>query len=94
MPVRKRDLNQSDFKVWAKLLGFTQREVTKAGELIGIGSPTARAVYSGRRQLTHTERLAMAAVVEGLNPWQPASGPSTRAPTVGPSPTENDTTAA
>lgn len=62
----------SDFRLWVSRMGFNQRQVTVAADLIGIGtSKTASLTYTGRRELTQTERLAMSAVRLGLKPWTP-----------------------
>ena len=61
----------SDFKKWATAMGFTGREVGKAGEAIGIGMTSAREHYRGETEVSLTERLAMAAVAAGLPAWTP-----------------------
>lgn len=64
---------ESDFKQWMDSLGFNGKEVTKAGEAIGIGSTGSKERYRGERELSFTERLAMAALSAGLPPWHPST---------------------
>lgn len=63
----------SDFKKWATSLGYNGKEVTKAGESIGIGQTSSRERYRGDKELSLTERLAMSAIAAGLPPWSPSS---------------------
>ncbi|WP_299940033.1 hypothetical protein [uncultured Nitratireductor sp.] len=68
-PTLKR---KTDFRVWAELMGFNGQSISKAARLIGIETPTlASKLNTGGRELTQTERLAMAAVRAGLEPWSP-----------------------
>ena len=60
------------FREWLARMGFNQRQVTKGGNLIGMmGDRSISATNSGTREATMTERLAMAAVAAGLEPWAP-----------------------
>lgn len=59
----------SDFKKWMDSLGFNGKEVTKAGAEIGIGQTSSRERYRGEKELSLTERLAMAAIAAGLPAW-------------------------
>lgn len=62
----------NDFRLWASRMGFGQRQVSAAAELIGINNKwTASNTYTGKRELTMSERLAMSAVRAGLKPWTP-----------------------
>ena len=61
----------SDFKKWATSMGFNGKEVSKAGEVIGIGMTSARERYRGEKEISLTERLAMAAIAAGLPAWSP-----------------------
>jgi hypothetical protein len=63
----------SDFKKWATSMGFNGKEVSKAGEAIGIGMTSARERYRGEKEISLTERLAMAAVAAGLPAWSPSA---------------------
>lgn len=61
-----------DFRLWASRMGFGQRQVSAAAELIGINNKwTASNTYTGKRELSTSERLAMSAVRAGLQPWTP-----------------------
>ncbi len=62
---------ESEFKQWMDTLGFNGKEVTKAGSLIGIGQTSSRERYRDEKELSLTERLAMAAVAAGIPPWSP-----------------------
>lgn len=62
----------NDFRIWASRMGFNQRQVATAGEHIGINNKwTASKTFTGKRELTQAERLAMSAVRAGLQPWTP-----------------------
>lgn len=62
----------NDFRLWAARMGFNQRQVTAAAEVIGINNKaTASLTFTGKRELSHAERLAMSAVRAGLQPWTP-----------------------
>jgi hypothetical protein len=56
-----------------RLMGLNGKQVAKAGELIGMGRPTALMCYSGERRLTKTEKLAMSAVVADIPTWSIAA---------------------
>lgn len=63
----------NDFRLWAARMGFNQRQVTAAAEIIGINNKaTASLTFTGKRELSHAERLAMSAVRAGLQPWTPS----------------------
>lgn len=60
------------FRVWVARMGFNQKQVTKAAREIGIDNVTsASQTFTGKRELTLSERLAMSAVRAGLKPWTP-----------------------
>lgn len=60
------------FRVWVARMGFNGRQTTVAAEKIGITSrATASQTFTGKRELTLSERLAMSAVRAGLEPWTP-----------------------
>ncbi|MDO6964003.1 hypothetical protein [Rhizobium alvei] len=61
----------NEFREFMLLMGLNGKQVAKAGELIGMGRPTALMCYSGERRLTKTERLAITAVVSQASPWSP-----------------------
>jgi hypothetical protein len=58
------------FKAWAETMGFNNKELSQAGDLIGVKYPTL-ARRLGDQGLSKTERLAMAAIRAGLSPWTP-----------------------
>ncbi len=59
----------TDFRRWAAALGL---KLGEAAALIGLtGNTRITELSQGRRELTETERLAMAAVRAGLTPWTP-----------------------
>ena len=62
---------ETDFRKWATACGFNGKEVSKAGEAIGIGQTSARERNRGEKDLSYTERLAMAAYAAGLPAWTP-----------------------
>lgn len=60
------------FQRWMGALGFNGQEKSKAAALIGVTRPnTISEIVSGKRELTETQRLAMAAIRAGLEPWSP-----------------------
>lgn len=61
----------SNFKKWADANGFHGKQVGKAGEAIGLALTASSQRYTGKREPTKTELLAMAAVSAGLAPWCP-----------------------
>lgn len=65
------DSETNDFRAWMKALGFNAKQVTAAGELVGMSSSLAGHSSRGLRELTHTERLAMSAATAGLPAWTP-----------------------
>jgi hypothetical protein len=63
---------ETDFQVWMRAMGFHGKQIAHAGRLIGHGNAdTSQKTNKGDRELTHTERLAMAAVRAGLPAWTP-----------------------
>lgn len=58
-----------------RLMGLNGKQVSKAGDLIGMGRSTALLCHSGERRLTKTEKLAMAAVVAEMAPWSAGRHP-------------------
>ncbi len=61
-----------DFSAWMQALGMHGRQVSEAGNMIGIErGAQASLIHTGKRDLTTTERLAMAAVRAGLPAWTP-----------------------
>lgn len=52
----------SHFRLWASRMGFGQRQISAAAELIGINNKWTASM---------SERLAMSAVRAGLKPWSP-----------------------
>ena len=70
---------ETDFRKWMDTLDFNGKEVTKAGEAVGIGSTASKERYRGERDLTFTERLAMAALAAGLPAWHPSTAEEIRA---------------
>lgn len=63
----------NDFRAWMKALGYNAKQVTSAGELLGMSPSLAGHSSRGLRDLTKTERLAMAAATAGLPQWSPDS---------------------
>ncbi len=61
----------NDFQKWCAMMGFNGKQVGEAGKSIGISQQSAVRTNTGRRELTETDRLAMAAVRAGLKPWTP-----------------------
>jgi len=60
------------FREWMHRMGFNGKQVTKAGNAIGMtGVRSIQATGTGEREVTETERLAMSAVAAGLEPWSP-----------------------
>nr|CAD6606026.1 hypothetical protein RNT25_01767 [arsenite-oxidising bacterium NT-25] len=65
-------MSTNHFRIWVARMGFNQKQVSKAAGEIGIDSATtASQTFTGRRELTLAERLAMSAVRAGLQPWTP-----------------------
>lgn len=63
--------NDNDFRTWMKSEGYNSKQVTQAGETIGMSPSLAGHTSRGLRELTDTERLAMAAVTANLPRWSP-----------------------
>src|SRR5262245_14003836 len=62
----------NDFQIWMQKLGYHGKQVAEAGRVIGQGHRNnSHKTYTGQRELTDTERLAMAAVRAGLPAWTP-----------------------
>lgn len=59
----------NEFREWMTAMGYHGKQVTKAGERIGMGRSSALLGYRGERRLTKTELLAMAATVSGCSEW-------------------------
>ena len=65
-------LRRLDFQIWLERMGYNRKQVREAAGRIGMtGATIASQTSSGTRELTVTERLAMAAVRAGLPPWTP-----------------------
>lgn len=69
----------NEFRAWMQAMGFNGKQVVKAGEMIGMGPSTALLCRAGKRRLTKTERLAMAAVTSGCGTWSPEASRELRA---------------
>lgn len=65
--------NDNDFRAWMKAMGFNAKQVALAGETIGMASAMAGRTARGERDLSDTERLAMAAVTANLPRWKPTN---------------------
>lgn len=63
--------DDNEFRVWMKAMGFNSKQVSAAGETIGMSPSLAGHSSRGVRELTQTERLAMAAATAGIPPWTP-----------------------
>ncbi len=61
----------NDFRLWMKSLGYNAKQVSTAGEVVGMSASLASHSSRGLRELTYTERLAMAAATAGLPAWTP-----------------------
>ncbi|EFO30120.1 putative phage repressor [Roseibium sp. TrichSKD4] len=59
------------FNAWVASLGFNERELRSAGELLGFDKNQIYAVRAGKRPLKKAEKLAMAAVKAELAEWAP-----------------------
>lgn len=62
---------KNDFKKWMEDCGFNGKQVTAAGEAIGVGQSMATRLSRGLTELTNLERMAMSASILGLEPWHP-----------------------
>lgn len=71
--VSEADSETNDFRAWMKSLGFNAKQVSTAGDLVGMSSSLAGHSSRGLRELTKTERLAMAAATAGLPEWEPGA---------------------
>lgn len=64
------------FRDWCTRLGFNdKKQLSVAGELLGMERRTASKTANGHRELTQVERLAMSAIRAGLQPWTPGYDP-------------------
>lgn len=52
----------SEFKKWMTAMGYHGKQVSKAGDAVGLGQTSARERYRGEKRPDLTERLAVAAV--------------------------------
>lgn len=66
-------MRDTDFALWMTAMGYSGRQVSQAGERIGLGRASSQQTYRGERALTDVERLAMAAIRAGLTPWTPGT---------------------
>lgn len=65
------DEESNDFRLWMKSLGYNAKQVSTAGEVVGMSPSLAGHSSRGLRELTYTERLAMAAATAGIPAWSP-----------------------
>ncbi|MDH6273611.1 hypothetical protein M2311_003701 [Rhizobium leguminosarum] len=65
------DEESNDFRTWMKSLGYNAKQVSNAGEVVGMSPSLAGHSSRGLRELSYTERLAMAAATAGLPAWTP-----------------------
>lgn len=65
------DSEINDFRAWMKSLGYNAKQVSTAGDLVGMSASLAGHSSRGLRELTKTERLAMAAATASLPEWTP-----------------------
>ena len=63
------EADTNDFRSWMKSMGYNAKQVSAAGDLVGMSSSLAGHSSRGIRELTVTERLAMTAATAGLPPW-------------------------
>lgn len=59
----------SEFRTWMRAMGLNSKQVSTAAEMLGITTVVASHLSRGKRELTQQERLAMAALLAGLKPW-------------------------
>lgn len=59
----------SEFREWMRVAGFNAKQVTKAGEAIGVAGWYASDLSRGERPLSVHDRMAMSAHLAGLKPW-------------------------
>ncbi|MEH7904033.1 hypothetical protein V7794_22820 [Rhizobium laguerreae] len=71
VPTVADENDSNDFRVWMKSMGYNAKQVSNAGELVGMSPSLAGHSSRGLRELTQTERLAMAAATAGIPPWTP-----------------------
>lgn len=64
-------INKNDVALWIERMGFNGKQLSKAGDLLGVSERAWARRRSGELELTLTDRLAMAAVRAGLPPWSP-----------------------
>jgi hypothetical protein len=65
--------NDNEFRQWMRSMGYNAKQVSVAGEVLGMSPSLAGHSSRGLRELTKTERLAMAAATTGIPEWSPAS---------------------
>ena len=61
----------NDFRRWMKAMGFNAKQVSYAGDQVGMSPSLAGHSSRGLRELSYTERMAMAAATVGLPEWNP-----------------------
>lgn len=59
------------FAQWLAAMGYNKKQVTIAGETIGLTTAEAVRRNTGEVESDLTQRLAMSAVRAGLPPWSP-----------------------
>lgn len=59
----------SEFRIWMRAMGLNAKQVSTAAEMLGITTVVASHLSRGKRELSRQERLAMAALLAGLKPW-------------------------
>ncbi len=59
----------SEFRTWMRAMGLNFKQVSTAAEMLGITTVVASHLSRGKRELSQQERLAMAALLAGLKPW-------------------------
>lgn len=57
---------KNDFVLWMEEIHLNKKQVTIAGELIGLKLTTASLTVNNKREPSLTDRLAMSAVLVGL----------------------------
>lgn len=59
------------FSQWLAAMGYNKKQVTKAGETLGLTTAEAVRRNTGEIESDLTQRLAMSAIRAGLPPWSP-----------------------
>lgn len=62
---------ESTFQMWMRKLNLHSKQVSQAGQMIGLAERTSQSTFRGEREPTSTELLAMAAIRAGLPAWSP-----------------------